>query len=215
MSSNNQDDQPKERLLDEAEALFARKGYHAVSIREITKAAGCNLAAVNYHFGSKENLYLEVFRSRWMLRAARLREYYENSLSDQESPSPISIVTALAQAFLEGPWTDEERIRHHLLIARELAEPTEAFSMLAGDVMRPFLKGLADQLSDLLPKDINEDGMSLKIMSIFGMVFFFNFGRVMVTGLTGREYDPEFKARLEEHIVDFSLGGLKGNKKEE
>jgi len=47
------------------------------------------------------------------------------------------------------------------------------------------------------------------------MLFFFNFGRVMVTGLTGREYDPEFKTRLVEHIVDFSLGGLEGSKKEE
>jgi AcrR family transcriptional regulator len=214
MTEKNLADLPKERLLDEAEALFAQKGYHAVSVREITRAAGCNLAAVNYHFGSKENLYLEVFRSRWISRAMRLREYYDNALSAQGSPSPTSTVKALAQAFLEGPWTDEERIRHHLLIARELTEPTEAFRLLAEQVMRPFLKGLADQLSDLLPKDIKEDGMLLKIMSIFGMMFFFNFARVMVTGLTGREYDPEFKARLVEHIVDFSLGGLEGSKKE-
>ena len=215
MSGKNQDDLPKERLLDKAEALFAQKGYHAVSIREITSTAGCNLAAVNYHFGSKENLYLEVFRNRWMSRAVRLFEYYEKSLSTQASPSPTSIVKSLAKAFLEGPWTDEERIRHHLLIARELTEPTEAFRLLADQVMRPFLKGLADQLSDLRPKEIEEEGMLLKIMSIFGMLFFFNFARVMVTGLTGREYDSEFKARLVEHIVDFSLGGLEGSKKEE
>jgi AcrR family transcriptional regulator len=215
MSGKNQEDIPKERLLDEAEALFARKGFHAVSVREITSAAGCNLAAVNYHFGTKENLYLEVFRTRWISRATRLREYYEKSLSAQASPSPASIVKALAQAFLEGPWTDEERMRHHLLIARELAEPTKAFGLLAGQVMRPFLQELSDQLGDLLPKDMGKDGMLLKIMSIFGMLFFFNFGRVMVTGLSGREYDSEFKARLVEHIVDFSLGGLEGSKREE
>ena len=46
----------RERLLDEAEALFAKKGFHAVTIREITQAAHCNLAAVNYYFGNKENL---------------------------------------------------------------------------------------------------------------------------------------------------------------
>ena len=86
MSGKNQEDIPKERLLDEAEALFARKGFHAVSIREITSAAGCNLVAVNYHFGTKENLYLEVFRSRWMSRAIRLREYYDRSLASQGTP---------------------------------------------------------------------------------------------------------------------------------
>ena len=48
----------RERILVEAETLFAEKGYEAVSIREITGAAECNLAAVNYHFGTKQNLYL-------------------------------------------------------------------------------------------------------------------------------------------------------------
>ena len=215
MSGKNQDDLPKERLLDEAEALFARKGFHAVSVRAITSAAGCNLAAVNYHFGSKENLYLEVFRSRFASRALRLTEHFENALAAQGSSSAAAVVQALAEAFLEGPLTDEERLRHHQLFARELAEPTEAFKLLAGHVMRPFFKGLADRLRPLLSEGIEEERLMLKIMSIFHMVVFFNFARVLVTGLTGREYDPEFKARLVEHIVDFSLGGLEGSKKEE
>ncbi|MEJ2220434.1 MAG: TetR family transcriptional regulator, partial [Desulfobacterales bacterium] len=63
-AANN--DHTRERILDEAESLFALKGYDAVSVREITGAANCNLAAVNYHFGNKRNLYLEVFRSRWL-----------------------------------------------------------------------------------------------------------------------------------------------------
>ncbi len=214
MSGKNQDDLPKERLLDKAEALFAQKGYHAVSIREITSTAGCNLAAVNYHFGSKENLYLEVFRSRFASRALRLSEHFENALAAQGSNSAAAVVQALAEAFLEGPLTDEERLRHHQLIARELAEPTEAFKLLAGQVMRPFFKGLADRLRPVLPEGIEEERLMLKIMSIFHMVVFFNFARVMVTGITGREYDAAFKARLVEHIVDFSLGGLEGSKKE-
>lgn len=63
----------RDRLLDEAEDLFAQRGFHAVSVREITKAAQSNLAAVNYHFGNKQNLYLEVFRSRWLPRASQIQ----------------------------------------------------------------------------------------------------------------------------------------------
>jgi len=66
MNQVNKTDPTKERILNEAEALFAQKGYHAVSVREITTAAECNLAAINYHFGNKQNLYMEVFRSRWI-----------------------------------------------------------------------------------------------------------------------------------------------------
>ncbi|MEK7408763.1 MAG: TetR family transcriptional regulator [Acidobacteriota bacterium] len=54
----------KERILDAAERLFAEKGFAASSLRMITAAAGVNLAAVNYHFGSKEGLLQAVFARR-------------------------------------------------------------------------------------------------------------------------------------------------------
>jgi AcrR family transcriptional regulator len=54
----------KERILDAAEELFARQGYYATSLRTITGAAEVNLAAVNYHFGSKEVLLDAVFERR-------------------------------------------------------------------------------------------------------------------------------------------------------
>lgn len=199
---------PKERLLDEAEALFARKGYDTVSVREITKAAGCNLAAVNYHFGNKRNLYIEVFRCRWVPRARRMQEVAKESLSAQDSPSPIAEVQALARAFLEGPLSDEERQLHFQLMARELAWPTEAFELVADQVMRPFLNELADRLRPVLPEGLGEEGRLLKILSVLAMVLYFNFAREAVMRITGREYSPEFKARLVEHIIEFSLTGL-------
>ena len=66
MTEKNRKDIPRERLLDEAEALFSEKGYNAVTVREISAAADCNLASINYYFGNKKNLYLEVFRERWV-----------------------------------------------------------------------------------------------------------------------------------------------------
>ena len=112
MPRENREELTKERILDTAEVLFAQKGYQAVSVREITSAARCNLAAVNYHFGKKENLYLEVFRSRWVPRATRIRESFRRALAGQDSLSPPKVVRALAQAFVEGPLSDEERLRH-------------------------------------------------------------------------------------------------------
>jgi len=64
----------RHHLLDVAEALFADRGYFGVSIREITEGAGTRLAAVNYHFGSKDDLFREVIgrRAAW-LNHERLR----------------------------------------------------------------------------------------------------------------------------------------------
>jgi len=54
----------KDRLLDAAEALFMEHGFEATSLRLITAAAGANLAAANYHFGSKEELFQAVLTRR-------------------------------------------------------------------------------------------------------------------------------------------------------
>lgn len=54
----------REKILDAAERLFAEHGFAATSHRQITAEAGVNLAAVNYHFGSKEELFVEVVRRR-------------------------------------------------------------------------------------------------------------------------------------------------------
>jgi AcrR family transcriptional regulator len=55
----------REHLLDASERLFAERGIDAVSLREITSAARVNVAAVNYHFGSKEKLVREVIARRF------------------------------------------------------------------------------------------------------------------------------------------------------
>ena len=54
----------KTRILDAAESLFVEHGFEATSLRQLTSAAGVNLAAVNYHFGSKEELFQSVLTRR-------------------------------------------------------------------------------------------------------------------------------------------------------
>jgi AcrR family transcriptional regulator len=208
MSKVNKHDLTKERLLDEAEALFAQKGYDAVSVREITNAARCNLASVNYHFGNKKNLYLEVFRARWIPRARRLQESFRKSLAAEEAATPKAVAHALAEAFLVGPMSDEERFRHHQLMVRELGQSTEALELVAEEVMRPFFKKLAGTLQPTMPQELGKEGLMLNILSMFAMVLYFNFARVAITRITGREYTKAFKARLVEHITEFSLTGL-------
>ena len=78
----------RERILDAAERLFMESGYEGTSMRMITGEAGVNLAAVNYHFGSKEALLREVFRRRlnW-LNTERLRAL--DLLEQQAQGAPL------------------------------------------------------------------------------------------------------------------------------
>ena len=52
----------RDRLLDAAERLFCEKGFHGTSVRDLTTEANCNVAAINYHFGGKVELYSQMFR---------------------------------------------------------------------------------------------------------------------------------------------------------
>lgn len=212
---NGEHRRTRERILDEAEALFAIKGYHAVSVREITRAAGCNLAAVNYHFGNKHNLYLEVFRSRWLPRADRIHTCFRRLLATEGTASTDAVLRSLASAFLEGPLTDEERKCHHRLISGEMAQPTEAFEMVAEKAFRPLFESLFSDLRATAPGAIEKERLALSIFSIFAMVLYFNFARPLISEIIGRPYGPEFRSRLVNHLVDFSLNGLGGSRKED
>jgi AcrR family transcriptional regulator len=86
----------KERILDAAERLFADRGFAATSTRNITSEAEVNLAAVNYHFGSKEKLIRAVFARRLVpLNRARLDLLDAlEAAAGPDGPAPEPIVEA-------------------------------------------------------------------------------------------------------------------------
>jgi TetR/AcrR family transcriptional regulator, regulator of cefoperazone and chloramphenicol sensitivity len=208
MNQRERDASTRERLLDEAEALFAEKGYDAVSVREIIAAANCNLGAINYYFGSKKNLYLQVFRSRWIARTRLEQEYFWDLLEEQKPLSLPAVVRSLAQTFLEGPFSDAETRRHHQLISREMDHPTEAAETVHEQSMKPFFSRLAEIMLPLLPEKVSAEQVMLNILSIFGLVLHYQIAREGISRITGRPYDAALKAQLVEHITRFSLTGL-------
>jgi len=89
----------KDRLLDAAEALFMEHGFEATSLRAITTAAGVNLAGVNYHFGSKE----ELFQSVLTRRLDPMNQERVDLLSELEAraaPAPVPCERILSAMFI-------------------------------------------------------------------------------------------------------------------
>ena len=142
----------KDRILNAAEGLFAQQGFAGTSLREVTSRADVNIAAVNYHFGSKENLINEVFRRRM----------------DEMSDARISL---LEQAIAQNPGAIEPILRAFVfpalavsqgrgggvafirVIARAYAEKNDGLraflSARYGHVQRDFAKALASCLPEL------------------------------------------------------------------
>lgn len=125
----------REKLLDTAELLFSRWGYTGVSVRDVTDLAGMRLANVNYYFGSKQNLYLEVIRRRAMpvseLRIAALQALDDGERSDQDYirgyvDAYVDPALTLLESGSEG-WRSYFRLIAHVAYSRLWPQTMQAF----------------------------------------------------------------------------------------
>lgn len=121
----------RQRILDAAEALFTAHGFEATTMRMITATANANLAAVNYHFGSKESLVEEVFRRRLGSLTARMVARLDALERDAggEPVRPSQIVEAFFGEALrvaaQGDKGEQGGRIFMRLLGRTLTEPTE------------------------------------------------------------------------------------------
>ncbi|MEW5721907.1 MAG: CerR family C-terminal domain-containing protein [Thermodesulfobacteriota bacterium] len=206
---NKSNDPTRDKLLKAAEKLFAAKGYDAVSVREITSAAGVHLASVNYHFGGKENLYHEVFRSLWLPRAKQLRRPLEE-LERREDLTAEEIVRTMARIIFEIPLTEAEHNRHRLLVVQEMLQPGRGMEMLAREFFHPTLELVARLLGRALGGEVDHNRLRLYAVSLMAQVNHFSLVRRGLSRMLGREDDEGFVAGLLDHIADFALRGLSG-----
>ncbi|MGW0818059.1 TetR/AcrR family transcriptional regulator [Streptomyces viridiviolaceus] len=149
----------RDRLLDAAERLFAEHGYAATSLRTVTVAAGANVAAVNYHFGSKEGLFRAVVeRAMAAVNTERLR-----LLAELRAARSVPSVEELVRAFVvTGARIVEHSGERGMTIARFLgqvmSEPDPAIRRLFGAQVGPaegqYLDALQSALPHLSPKEV-------------------------------------------------------------
>jgi AcrR family transcriptional regulator len=92
----------RERILDAAERLFAERGFAGTSLRDITSAARVNLAAVNYHFGSKDELFLAVVVRRLEPVNRRRLELLDEAERRADPPRLEDVVRAFVEPVVEA-----------------------------------------------------------------------------------------------------------------
>src|SRR5258707_13907322 len=114
-------DDTRQRLMDAAGPIFADRGYRATTVREICTQASVNLALVNYHFGDKENLYVEAVRhaSQCCMERVPLPTWPKGVAPRQKM---LDFVTM----FVNRVAVPHDPVWHSLLIMREMQHPTRA-----------------------------------------------------------------------------------------
>jgi len=197
------------RLLDAAEGLFAEKGFAATSIREITVAAGCNIAAVNYHFRSKEALYHEVFRRRLAELRERRIGSIELALSAAGRKATLEhVLRSFAEAFLE-PFVDRASGARLLRIwSWELIDPHLPDGTFVDEMLEPVRRAFIKALAVTCP-DIDDDAARRCVASLMGQLVHAVQLRRFDVGTRSEKKERAERAQLVEHVVRFSAAGIR------
>jgi AcrR family transcriptional regulator len=195
----------KDRILSAAEELFAQHGFSGTSLRQVTSRADVNIAAVNYHFGSKENLVNEVFRRRMdemsERRITQLRQAQEEHPGDLEPILAAFIEPALALTL------DRHGSAFVRVLARAYAEKNDRLRKFLSDNYGQVLREFAKALSPALP-ETRQGRVVLAHDFVAGALTYAmaDFGLIRrPAGMSEKTHCD----RAAEHLIRFAAAGLR------
>ncbi|MDF3011306.1 MAG: TetR/AcrR family transcriptional regulator [Burkholderiales bacterium] len=196
------------RILDAAEALFMQHGFEGTSMRQLTSRAGVNLAAVNYHFGSKDALIQAVFRRRLdPMNTARIAELAK--LEASGSLSPETIIRAFVGPSLRLVEDAKGGGRNFTrLLGRTYTEPSKTLRALIGQMYAPTMERYKTALERALPQ-IPKDELVWRMHFMFGTLAYTLAATDTVQLIAGCKPEDRYDAQLlEERLTAFLLAGL-------
>ena len=204
----------RERILRVAEELFARDGFESTSVREITRLARCNVAAVNYHFGGKESLYEAVFAGLLDELRERRIQHIEAALDRAGDEASLeTFLEAFADSFLD-PLLGSDRGRYLMsFIDNELRHPHLPPEMMVARLFRPLHEvGLA--ALDRTGPRMAPECAALCLMSLVGqLIHALKIRERMPGGMT--DLVPADLHSHVRHIVRFSAAGFRAMAEED
>jgi AcrR family transcriptional regulator len=198
----------KERILGAAETLFARHGFAGASLRQVTAAANVNLAAVNYHFGSKDNLIEEVFRRRLDELNARRLDALATALASG-TPKLEDILGAFIRPALALSLDDSGGHAFMRVLARAYAEHDDRLRKFLSDNYGHVLREFAVAFARLLPH-LDKEELYWRLDFITGALThsMADFGPMKRRGPVSEDAHRE---RAAEHLIRFAVAGLRAS----
>jgi AcrR family transcriptional regulator len=192
----------KGRILDAAEKLFGNNGFDATSLRDITAEADVNLAAVNYHFQSKESLIDAVI-------ARRIQPVNRKRLEMLEAAGAHPALEQILIAFL-GPVFDQDPRAVAPLMARILATPdifvTQLFKRHIAAISERFVEALGNALPDL-----SRTELLWRLHFTAGAMAHVLARGHLLPEITHGECDPSDRPAVLARLITFTAAGLRAD----
>ncbi|MFZ9011362.1 MAG: TetR/AcrR family transcriptional regulator [Anaerohalosphaeraceae bacterium] len=204
LDQETQKEDVRNRILDVAEALFCERGFEGVSVRELTAAAGCNLAAVNYYFGGKDKLYAEMFRRQFEMMIQRNLGIIERVMAQPDVSLEV-LLRAVMEPVIRRVIENETGGKVLRLLVREILNRRIDRQTLSADMKGRLFDRLGRAILQLVP-EIEPDKILLVVLSFDGAMLhpflFMDFYQESMPDLTVDD--------LLDHMVRFVAAGIRG-----
>jgi len=208
------DDSSEKALLESARKLFYQRGFHAVSTRDIAVEAKVNLGSIQYHYGSKQNLFIAAVRS--LLEETGCKEgrnELSNSLNSKEEAA-VGLVTFLygmLNYFIRPTGPQVCRLMFREVLGAGLEEENLK-DILVEAVLKDFYEPWIDTIKNALlviNPSLSEEVLRLHTYSIIGQCSFYITDRPFAESLEKKDFSEEsFFQSVVEHIAKNSLRGV-------
>ncbi len=189
----------RRKLIDAAGEVFAERGLHAATIKDITDRAGVNSAAINYHFRDKFELYAAVVRHVLSVGP---------SVPPATAGTPEERLRLTIAAFVRTLYDPSHPRWHATVLAHESAQPTAALDAVMDELIRPLNRTHNALIRDILGPRVPEAKVMYASFSIMAQCAFYVFNEKLL-----RRIYPEMAADghaedIAAHITEFSLATL-------
>ncbi len=214
-SRDERGDSTRRALLEAALVAFARDGFDNVSTRRLATLAGVNLAAIPYHFGSKEGLYRAVVQSLVDGMGRRVHELVDPLRRDLDAgkvgPKELprragDLLSGVAHLLLGSPLA----ARGALFMAREQMAPTPAFDIAYQGFIKPLHETLTALVAGALGCSVDAPEAILRAHGLLGLVLAFRVAPATVSRRLGWEdYTPEHVTEVAAAVRELAVAALR------
>ncbi len=183
------------KIFDAALIEFAENGFKKTTIRNICTRAGVNVAAINYHFSGKAELYASIF------------EFLFKSREDV----PIVNTKVEAKDFIES-WinehlSDEEKeskisVYRRKIMLKELSDASDNFSVLVKKYIKPNFEVLVRSFKLCMPQNTPDEKVQAECLLMIGKCVFFQVHNESITGLLGKDYISKNREMIKTKIIE-------------
>ena len=194
-------EQTRARLLDAAREVFSQHSFQGATVREICRRAEANVAAVNYHFGSKDGLLAEA------LNFASLAALQKANVKADECPKKR--LRLFLRDFMLMLLDEKKPSSQCRIMARELADPTPALDKIVREAIAPLHEFLGKLVREIVGDKVGEAELRRCVYSIVSQCLFYRHSHPVLQRLHPElRYDSQEIAAIGEHIAEFSLAGI-------